>query len=133
MKLKSALLITITLIVGIVIGFLINGQLTHRKYKKFIEFRKEEGFKDRHYHFLQPTESQKEKIDPVMDKYAKLNSELFKGIRQEHDSLMVNFFEELKPLLDNEQIEKLEKFREMKRDRRAGDPRHAPRHKKKDR
>ena len=129
MKFKSTLIILVTLIVGIVIGFLINGQITHRKFKRVVEMGMEEGFKNRLYNFIQPTADQKELIDPIIEDYARKNSAIFKNVRSEHDSLMDVFHEELKPLLNEDQLSKLEDMgrRPGKWDKKPHDRRRPPR------
>jgi len=108
MKAKSTLIIISTLLVGIIIGFLINGQITHKKYKKFVEYRKEEGFKNRFHKRFDLTAEQRDILDPIIEKYAKLNSARMKDFRKVFDSTMTDFHREIEPYLTPEQIKKLE-------------------------
>ena len=112
MKTKSTLIIIATLIVGIIIGFLINGLITHNRYKRFVEYRKEEGFKSRFYKHFDLTGDQKELIDPIMDKYAKMNSTLMTDFRKKFDSTMSEFHNEVEPYLTPEQIERMEQSKD---------------------
>lgn len=122
MKTKSTLIIIATLIVGMVIGFLINGQITHRRYKKFVEYKKEDGFKNMFYHRYDLTEDQKMNIDPILDKYAKMNGTLMEDFRKEFDSTISAFHSEVKPFLTPEQLEKMEQSKERFGKRRQPTP-----------
>jgi len=112
MKRSKPLLILLgTLTIGLVLGFLVSGNLTDRKLEKFIRWGSEEGFKEMIYESIEPTEEQRLGIDPIIEKYAKRNGELQESWRKEHGSIMRAFREEVSPLLNAEQLEKLTMWR----------------------
>ena len=108
MKIKPVLMISIILLIGFVIGFLVSGQMSTRRHRKFIEQRTQEGFINRFYEMLELDETQKTKIGPLIDDIANKNQELTKSYRQEIRVLWDSLDKKMKPFLSEEQIEKLE-------------------------
>ena len=76
MKAKPIILVIITLIIGFFLGMLTSAQIRYQKLKPVKVYFSEERFRDGFYKAIQPNEQQKEKIDLILDKYAKINSEL---------------------------------------------------------
>ena len=69
----------------------------------------EERFREGFYQTIQPDEQQKAKIDQVLDKYAKINSELQSNFRKELDASMKEFRKEIDSNLTKEQIARLKR------------------------
>ena len=76
MKLKSIFVILVTLIIGFILGMLTSAQIRYHRLKPVRVFFSEERFRDGFYKTIQPDEQQKAKIDLILDKFAKINSEL---------------------------------------------------------
>jgi ADP-heptose:LPS heptosyltransferase len=95
MKARPILIIIITLIIGFVLGMLTSAQIRYHKLKPVRVFFSEERFREGYYQAIQPDEQQKAKIDHVLDKYAKLNSELQNSFRKKLDANMKDFRNEL--------------------------------------
>ncbi len=76
MKAKPIILVVITLIIGFVLGMLTSAQIRYQKLKPVRVYFSEDRFRDGIYKTIQPDEQQKAKIDLVLNKYAKINSEL---------------------------------------------------------
>jgi len=107
MKAKPVLLIIGTLIIGFVLGMLTSAQIRLHKLSPVRVFFSEERFRDGFYKTIQPDEKQKAKIDLILDKYAKINSELQYTFRKEMDLNMTEFRKEIDSNLTKEQLARL--------------------------
>jgi hypothetical protein len=107
MKTRSILIILLTLIIGFVLGMLTSAQIRYHRLKPVRVYFSEERFRDGFYKAIQPDGQQKAKIDLVLDKYAKLNSELQSNFRKELENNMKEFRKELDLNLTKEQIARL--------------------------
>lgn len=129
MKLKSILIIIATLLIGFVLGFLTNGQLTKQRIEKFVHRGPYEGFKMRVLDIIHPDQLQLEEIEPILDKYAKKMQETVAQSKYSMKTLHDDMMEELEPYLNDYQIQKLErvhrKFERIWRSHRRS-PHHRP-------
>lgn len=110
MKAKPIILVIVTLIIGFVLGMLTSAQIRYQKLKPVKVYFSEERFRDGFYRTIQPDEQQKAKIDLVLDKYAKINSDLQNNFRKELDASMKEFRKELDSNLTKEQIARLKEM-----------------------
>lgn len=110
MKVKSILFLIATLIIGFVLGMLVSAQIRFHRLNPVRLFFSEERFREGFYRALQPDEKQKEKIDVVLDKYARINSELQSNFRKEFEANMKNFRKEIDTYLTSDQIERLKEI-----------------------
>jgi len=121
MKTKSIILALITLAAGFLLGMLTSSQLRNQRLRPVRVFFSEERFKEGMYQALHPTEEQQAKIDEILDKYSKLNSEAGDAFRKEFEARMEMFRSEIEANLTPEQILSLkgldEQRKEMTRDR----------------
>lgn len=109
MKTKSVLIIIATLIIGFIMGFLTNGQLTHQKIRRFVNQGTHDGFKERLYHIIRPNETQLMQIDTIVDRFAdKIHHSVITS-RKEIDSLNRELEDGLKPYLMPDQLMRLNK------------------------
>ena len=122
MKAKPFIVVIITLIIGFVLGMLTSAQIRYHKLKPVKVFFSEEKFRDGFYSTIQPGEQQKAKIDLILDKYAKINSDLQNNFRKELDASMKDFRKELDLNLSKDQLARLkdmdERRQEMSRQNR---------------
>jgi len=118
MKTRSYLLIAATLIIGIIIGFLGNGYLTRLKFQKFVHQSGEQIFKKRMMEVLQPTDSQFEKIEPILDKYDRIAHQNFQESRSRMQALHEEMSRELAQYLDENQREALRNWDQRHREMR---------------
>jgi len=122
MKTRLILLGLITLIVGFVIGMLTSAQLRLHRLKPVRMYFSEERFREGFYKTIQPDEAQKAKIELILDKYGKINSETQSNFRKELDSNIKAMRKELDSNLTKEQLARLkemdEKRQEMMRQER---------------
>ncbi len=95
---------------------LTSAQIRHQKLKPVRVFFSEERFREGFYKAIQPDEMQKEKIDLVLDKYARINSDLQGGFRKELDSNMKDFRKELDLILTKEQMARLKEMDERRQE-----------------
>ena len=103
-----------TLVIGFVLGMLTSAQIRYHKLNPVRVFFSEERFREGFYRTIQPDEQQKAKIDVVLNKYARINSELQSTFRKEFESSMKEFRKEIDTYLTKDQIERL---KEMDRNR----------------
>jgi hypothetical protein len=116
MKIKPIIVVVVTLIIGFVLGMLTSAQIRYHKLKPVRVYFSEERFREGFYGAIQPDELQKAKIDLVLDKYAKINSELQANFRKELDASMKNFRKELDLNLTKEQLVRLKEMDERRQE-----------------
>jgi hypothetical protein len=107
MKIKSIIVVVLTLIIGFILGMLTSAQIRYHRLKPVRVYFSEERFREGFYKAIQPDEKQKNKIDLVLDKYAKINSELQNNFRRDLDVSMKEFRKELDLNLTKDQIDRL--------------------------
>ena len=103
-KTKSFLIIFITLIIGMAIGFEISEILIQKRFDEFKAARKPKSFVNLFEQILQPGEKQKEAIEPILLKYQKKVDGIISGGREQVDIQIDSLAGELKPFLTNEQM-----------------------------
>lgn len=116
MKAKSIIVILVTLIIGFILGMLTSAQIRYNKLKPVRVFFSEERFREGFYRTIEPNEQQKAKIDLVLDKYAKINSELQSNFRKDLDANMKDFRKELDMNLTKEQLARLKEMDERRQE-----------------
>jgi hypothetical protein len=89
---------------------LTSAQLRYHKLNPVRVFFSEERFRDGFYKTIQPSEQQKAKIDLILNKYAKINSDLQNNFRKELDEGMRDFRKELDSNLTSDQIARLKEM-----------------------
>jgi hypothetical protein len=110
MKAKPIIVVIVTLIIGFVLGMLTSAQIRYHKLKPVRVFFSEERFRDGFFRTIQPDEQQKAKIDLVLDKYAKINSDLQNNFRKELDASMKDFRKEIDSNLTKDQLARLKEM-----------------------
>lgn len=124
MKTRPVILVVVTLIIGFFLGMLISAQIRSHRLKPVRVFFSEEKFREGMYQAIQPNEGQKVKIDAILDKYSKMNSEATAAFRKEFEARMKKFRNELDSNLTQEQILRLKELdaqrEKMKRSNRNG-------------
>jgi hypothetical protein len=116
MKAKPILLVVVTLIIGFVLGMLTSAQIRYHKLQPVRVFFSEGRFREGFYKTIEPDEQQKAKIDQVLNKYAKINSELQSDLRTTLDENMKAFRKELESNLTKEQLAKLKEMDEKRQE-----------------
>jgi len=122
MKTRTIILGIITLIVGFLLGMLTSAQVRLHRLRPVRMYASEERFREGFYKIIQPDDNQKIKIDQILDKYARINSETQNNFRKEFESNRKAMRKELDSNLTKEQIARLkqmdEKRQEMMRQER---------------
>ncbi len=116
MKAKPILLVVLTLVIGFILGMLTSAQIRFHKLKPVRLYFSEERFREGFYNTIQPDEKQKAEIEKILDKYAKLNSDLQANFRKELDSNVKELRKELDSLLTKEQLARLKEMDERRQE-----------------
>jgi len=114
MKAKPIIEVSVTLIIGFVLGMLTSAQIRYHKLKPVSVYFSEERFRDGFYKVIEPDEKQKAKIDLVLNKYAVINSDLQSTFRKQLDTNMKDFRKELDLSLTKEQVARLKDMDERR-------------------
>ncbi len=105
---RSALILLATLLIGALLGALITGALAQRRISRVAEMR-ERGFRMHIERIIEPRdEEQREAIRAVLEVAAQRNQEIMRGARERLGDQLRQMREELLPLLDEEQRQRLE-------------------------
>lgn len=110
MKTKTILVLFLTLIIGFVLGMLTSAQIRYTKLRPVKVFFSEERFREGFYQTIKPDEQQKALIEPILDKYAIINSEIQGKFRKEMESSVKNFRKEIDSKLTKEQLDRLKEM-----------------------
>ncbi len=110
MKTRPVILVVVTLVIGFLLGMLTSAQIRSHRLKPVRVFYSEEKFREGMYKAIQPTEEQKVKIDQILDKYSKLNSEATSSFRKEFEARMEKFRTEVDSNLTPEQIARVKEL-----------------------
>jgi len=119
------------LIIGFVIGFLTNAQLTRKKIQSFVKMGTATGFKNKIYHIMQPDAAQRKAIDPILEKYSVEIHVSVARSRSEIRDIHIEMMKELKPYLTEEQISRMERTFKRFQGSWHGNPHGNPPHGKK--
>lgn len=115
-KIKTSILLVITIFIGIIIGAIAGSHYGERSvYDRMSRLRTQEGFIHRIERAINPTEDQKEIVTRLLaehfDKIKNISTDARTLIKSQNDSILLA----LKPILTDEQIVKLEKRLKRKR------------------
>jgi uncharacterized protein YneF (UPF0154 family) len=122
MSKKSILTLTLTLLLGFVVGFFISGRMAKKRIRHMYEMTNNPQAEGHHLSKrLKLTEDQLESIQPILDSMLPVHRTLRHAHRKEMDSARNIMFQSILPYLTEDQIEKVEK---MKKHRHKGPPHH---------
>jgi hypothetical protein len=116
MKTRSIILVVATLIIGFILGMLTSAQIRNHRLKPVRVFFSADRFREGFYRTIKPDEQQKVKIDLVLNKYVKINSELQDNFRKEFDTNMKELRKELDSILTKEQLARLKEMDEKRQE-----------------
>jgi len=109
MKVKTALVLLVTLVIGIVLGVLLDRAYMHFRFKKeFSSSRTRVGFVERMEKIITPTPEQQPKVKPILEKYGESLMKFHDESRGRIQEIFKAFHDELRPLLTPEQMNNLE-------------------------
>lgn len=115
MKVKTTIVIIITLIFGIVLGAMLNRSFTHRRIKRAFDAVNPNRFTMIIERAIDPTPEQKKQISEILQKHAKKDAEFRKKLADEMQSSIQSLQKELESVLTPEQKERLEKMMKERR------------------
>ena len=116
MKLRITILIILTLLLGFVIGMLTSAQLRHNRMRPVRIYASEHYFREHLYKVVEPDSAQKAALDAIINKYGESFNDLNTGFRKDFESLMDKQWNEIKPVLNKEQLGKIEEFDRNRRE-----------------
>lgn len=128
MKTKPVIIIIATLIIGFVIGFLVNGYITRQKFQSFVNQDHQNALKFRMMDIIRPDAGQTKDIEPILDDYARKVHESMMQSKAEMKSLHEELIGDLEPYLDAQQMERLHHAQERFERMMKRGPRHHPSH-----
>ena len=118
-RIKSAVIIAVTLVIGMVLGGLITAQLAHDRMDRIAALRSQRGFArfiERSIDYESP--AQQEAVHEILDRTSVRMFEHLRRSREETASILDSARDELGKVLSPEQMEHLEqKLRRHSRDR----------------
>lgn len=107
MKLKVTFIIVITLVLGIVVGFLLNRTYSQRRVRNILSRRSPEFFVTFYERILEPDTKQSKLIREILDTHAKQVSDIRENFQEELQSLFESMKAQIDPILTPEQKERL--------------------------
>lgn len=107
-KVKTTLILTGTLVIGILLGAMLNRALMHMKIKGFLAMRTHKGFVERIETMIQPSDPQKKEVSAILDKYALQFDAMHEEFKGRMSSLLDSFKDDLTPVLTPEQMKMME-------------------------
>jgi Spy/CpxP family protein refolding chaperone len=110
MKLKPVVLVIVTLAIGFFLGMLTSAQLRSNRLKPVKMFFSEEKFREAMYNAIQPTDDQKVKIEAVLNKYSRINTQATSSFRKEFETRMETFRSEIDSILTPDQIARMKEL-----------------------
>ena len=124
MKVKTTIVIIITLIFGIVLGAMINRTFTHRRIRRAFDAVNPIRFSMILERAINPTEEQKKQISEILQKHAKQVEKLRGDAMEGMQTSIQTLKKELDSVLTSEQKKRLEKMMRERRPwaRRDGRP-----------
>ena len=116
MKLRITILIILTLLLGFVIGMLTSAQLRHNRMRPVRIYASEHYFREQLYKVVEPDSVQEVQLDAIIKKYGESIKDLNTVFREDFESLMDKQWNEIKPVLNKEQRDKIEEFDRNRRE-----------------
>jgi hypothetical protein len=108
MKLRALLTIILSLLIGFILGFITPGLLKRQDVKKKHHHSYKEIFIYKTIEVINPSESQKDSILPIIEDYAQKTIELKDIASNTLDSLIHRMHGDLKPYITEKQFNNLE-------------------------
>ena len=117
--------------VGFMAGFFTHRYVTVQEIHRVAEMRFAPGFEEQLYHIIDADAAQQQQLHPIVHRYAGLIAESHIEFRAQRKTLVDSMHQEIKPLLSEAQIQKLDRF--SRRFKEHMEKRRAPREKNHDR
>ena len=111
------ILVSVTLIIGFAIGFLVHGRMVSQRINTMKNYYNETGFGREIMRIIQPTEEQRAQIVPIFREYAQKNRDLIETYHEDQGELFKELKEEVDKYLTEEQIKRLDDHRNSRKPR----------------
>ncbi len=121
-KTKYLISLAAVLLLGFFIGFLVNGRITHARIDRMRNFYTEPGFNRVLMRIIRPTPEQRKQLQPVLKKYARQNRARLMEFRKKQAQSFDSLVNEIKPLLTEQQVLRLEQAKRRRIMRMKGAP-----------
>lgn len=120
-KLKTAFAIVGLLLIGFVAGFVSHRQMVKKEFTKVARMGEAPFFRAQLIEAIAPNEEQKAELDKILETHTQRMMKMMQENRKERRSLVNQLEEDLTPILDEDQKERLKEFnRRFKRPPRRG-------------
>ncbi|MCB9245159.1 MAG: hypothetical protein H6606_01910 [Flavobacteriales bacterium] len=110
MTTKRTILLIAVLLTGFAAGFLVAGRLAKKRIDRIVERHEPRSMPHRMLQLLQPDESQLPEVDRILHRYADTLRNLRRTHRRDLKQVHLAMQEELRPLLHEDQIKRLERM-----------------------
>lgn len=110
-KTKYLLGLLAVLLLGIVIGFLINGRITSVRISRMQNSLTEQGFNRAFFRMIKPTPDQVQVLKPLFKKFARQNRQRLINFHDAQRDAFNRFQKQITPYLTQEQVYKIEHFK----------------------
>lgn len=122
--LKTIITIAGLLIIGFTAGFFTHRFAVQQRIENVAKLRYAAGFEERLFRMIDADAQQREQLRPIVEKYARQIAEAFSEHNRERQQLIDSMHQEIRPLLSETQLERLERFH--RRFRPPGPPEDGP-------
>ncbi len=109
-KLTYTALFVATLLIGFVIGFLVQSTITSSRIRNMQSTFTERGMNREFIRAIRPTPEQMEQIHPILREYAGEKRDLMQQYRNEQHELFLGFRQEIDPYLSPAQKQRLDRL-----------------------
>jgi len=116
MKTKAILFVVLTLIIGFFLGILTSSQIRHSKMKQMRYYVSGRDFSEMMMEVIQPDDKQRAELKKVMNRFHDDTHILQSAFRKDYDSLSVAFKKEIDTLLTPEQLERVRRSENQRRE-----------------
>ncbi len=110
-KTKYLLGLLAVLLLGIVIGFLVNGRITSVRISRMQNDLTEQGFNRAFFRVIRPTPDQMKVLKPVFKKFARQNRQRLINFHNTQRNSFDSLQKQIAPYLTQEQVYKIERFK----------------------
>jgi len=103
-KVKTAIIGVVTLLVGLLLGALIHRAISQERIRKIMDVRTHDGFVRRFERGIIPGNTQRESVKKIIRKYARKFQQINQEQRERVTLMFKEFYEELSEVLTPEQM-----------------------------
>lgn len=112
MKTKIIILVIVSLVVGIAIGMTISAYMTKQKIEKWKQGTTPDGMYNNYIKLLQPTAEQADTLEYILREYVNTSTKMMGDSWKDQGRLFDEMEKKINPLLDEEQLQRMEDFKE---------------------